>query len=329
MGTQLITNIEQAMLSVLDNYQMERLRQVLRHELHGLRQSDAEATDVTADEYNARVAASFIDAKRIEGCSERTLIFYNATIAAMTRAVGKHVKHMTTDDLRSYLGQYHQGGASKVTTDNVRRNLNSFFTWLEAEDYIIKSPMRRIHRIKSGKIYKSGYTDEELEKIRSTCDCQRDAAIINMLASTGMRVGELVKLNRADIDFENRECIVCGKGNKERKVFFDARAKMLLAEYLASRTDENPALFVSLQPPYKRFNIGGVETRLRTIGERLGIAKAHPHKFRRTLATMAIDKGMPLEQVQNMLGHQNSDTTLLYAMVKQENVKTSHRKYLS
>ena len=164
--------------------------------------------------------------------------------------------------------------------------------------------------------------------MRDSADCVRDLAIIDMLASTGMRVGELVKLNKADIDFQNRECVVLGKGNKQRKVYFDARTKIHLKKYLASRCDDNEALFVSLQKPYNRLQISGVEIRLRELGKKLNLNKVHPHKFRRTLATMAIDKGMPIEQVQQLLGHQSVDTTLQYAMVNQNNVKASHKKYI-
>jgi len=152
--------------------------------------------------------------------------------------------------------------------------------------------------------------------------------LIDILASTGMRVGELVLLNRDDVNFEERECVVFGKGSKERIVYFDARAKIHLQNYLNARNDDNPALFVSLKAPYNRLKIGGVEVRLRELGKKLNLPKVHPHKFRRTLATMAIDKGMPVEQLQRLLGHQRIDTTLQYAMVKQSNVKIAHRKYI-
>ena len=164
--------------------------------------------------------------------------------------------------------------------------------------------------------------------MRDHSECVRDLAIIDMLASTGIRVGELVKLNRNDVDFENRECIVLGKGNKQRRVYFDARTKIHLQNYLKSRIDDNDALFVSLQKPFNRLLISGVEIRLRELGKKLELNKVHPHKFRRTLATMAIDKGMPIEQVQQLLGHQSVDTTLQYAMVNQNNVKLSHHRFI-
>ena len=268
----------------------------------------------------------FLSAKRIEGCSEKTLIYYKNTIQQMLDSIGKSVCTIVTEDLRTYLAEYQkEKQSSKVTIDNIRRIFSSFFSWLEDEDYIIKSPVRRIHRIKAASTIKETYTDEQLESMR---DNPRDLALIDILASTGMRVGELVLLNRDDISFDERECIVFGKGDKERMVYFDARTKIHLQNYLDSRTDNNEALFVSLKAPYNRMKIGGIELRLREMGKRLNIEKVHPHKFRRTLATVAIDKGMPIEQLQKLLGHQRIDTTLQYAMVKQSNVKIAHRKYI-
>lgn len=271
----------------------------------------------------------FIAAKRVEGCSDKTLHYYESTIRNMLNALQKEVCHVSTEDLRIYLDTYQQRGTvSKVTMDNVRRILSSFFSWLEDEDYIVKSPVRRIHKVKTGKTVKETYSDESLELMRDCCETTRDLAMIDLLSSTGMRVGELVKLNRDDVDFENRECVVFGKGNKQRRVYFDARTKIHLMRYLKERTDTNEALFVSHLRPNNRLQISGVEITLRKIGRALNLAKVHPHKFRRTLATMAIDKGMPIEQVQQLLGHQSIDTTLQYAMVNQANVKSSCKKFI-
>ena len=267
--------------------------------------------------------------KRVEGCSEKTLTYYQKTIQAMVESVGKTPQQMTTEDLRDYLTKYQTSRkSSKVTIDNIRRILSSFFSWLEDEDHIVKSPVRRIHKVKTPKVVKTTFTDEELELMRDNCEDIRDLAMIDLLASTGMRVGELVALNRDDINFTERECVVSGKGNKQRLVYFDARAKIHLQNYLDSRTDNEAALFVTLRAPYERLQIGGVEARLRELGQSLNISNVHPHKFRRTMATNAIDKGMPVEQVQQLLGHQKIDTTMHYAMVKQENVKQAHRKYI-
>ena len=323
MYTKIITEIEQKMQSTLDNKQMSELHQVLITVLSSL------GDDSTDEETERALLEAFLAAKKVEGCSDKSLRYYYSTIDNMLTNVGKTAKHITTDDLRQYLDAYQKSSkASKVTIDNIRRILSSFFSWLEEENHILKSPVMRIHKVKTGKTVKETYTDEALEIMRDSCETDRDLAMIDLLASTGMRVGEMVKLNRADIDFQERECIVFGKGDKERRVYFDARTKIHLMRYLESRNDSNPALFVSLQSPHNRLQISGVEVRLRVLGRRLGISKVHPHKFRRTLATMAIDKGMPIEQVQRLLGHQSIDTTLQYAMVNQNNVKISHQKFL-
>lgn len=326
MKQNLITDVVQAMLPFLNNAQTERLQEVLQHTLF-----DYEVTKIESEKEisEQNYMELFLAAKRIEGCSEKSLKYYKTTIEMMIATVGKSVKHIKTDDIRRYLTKYQEKKkSSKVTIDNIRRILSSFFSWLEDEDYILKSPVRRIHKVKIGTNIKETYSDEALELMRDNCTEPRDLAMIDMLASTGMRVGEMVLLNINDIDFNERECIVFGKGNKERVVYFDARTKIHLQNYLNSRTDDNPALFVSLKAPHERLKIGGIETRLREFGKQLGLHKVHPHKFRRTLATMAIDKGMPIEQLQQLLGHRKIDTTLQYAMVKQSNVKIAHRKYI-
>ena len=319
--------ILQQMLPYLDNAQMAQLQKVLEHTLWNCTISE-KVCDGSENE-NGNKADLFLASKRVEGCSEKTLAYYKSTIEAALSTVGKDIRHIETEDLRQYLTEYQRRKQSrKVTIDNIRRILSSFFSWLEDEDYILKSPVRRIHRVKTSTTIKETYSDEALETMRDSCQNLRDLAIIDMLASTGMRVGEMVRLNRSDIDYNERECVVFGKGEKERLVYFDARTKIHLQNYLASRTDTEPALFVTLRAPFKRLQIGGVETRLREMGKQLDIPKVHPHKFRRTLATVAIDKGMPIEQLQQLLGHQRIDTTLKYAMVKQSNVKLAHRKYI-
>ena len=326
MKQNLITEVVQGMLPYLNNAQTEKLQEVLAHALFSY---EVTKTDKDANISEQNLVELFLAAKRIEGCSEKSLKYYESTIMAMLDELHKEVKQIDTDDIRSYLTEYQaRKKSSKVTIDNIRRILSSFFSWLEDEDYILKSPVRRIHKVKTGTNIKETYSDEALELMRDSCTELRDLAMIDMLASTGMRVGEMVLLNREDINFNERECVVFGKGDKERIVYFDARTKIHLQNYLQSRTDDDPALFVSLQAPHNRMSIGGIEVRLRQIGNRLGLNKVHPHKFRRTLATMAIDKGMPIEQLQQLLGHKRIDTTLQYAMVKQSNVKIAHRKYI-
>ncbi len=311
------------MSDTLDNTQLGKLHSVLNSCFDLLSEkNDYECTD-------EELVASFISAKRVEGCSEKTLKYYASTLNNVGSKIGLPLREMTTNDIRVHLAEYQNSNkVSKITIDNVRRILSSFYSWLEDEDFILKSPVRRIKKVKVSKVVKDVYSDESMETMRDNCKNLRDLAMIDLLASTGMRVGELVNLDRADIDFQNRECVVLGKGDKERLVYFDARTKVHLHNYLESRNDDNPALFVSLNQPSERLLISGVEKRLRDLGRRLNINKVHPHKFRRTLATKAIDKGMPIEQVQKLLGHQKIDTTLEYAMVNQANVKISHRKFI-
>ncbi|SFJ10890.1 Site-specific recombinase XerD [Terrisporobacter glycolicus] len=323
----LIIEIEQRMTKLLDNSQMEGLHNVLTNTFKGLSITKKEETTNSHDKVN--YCDMFIYAKKVEGCSPKSIKYYKTTLENMLKVLQKPAKHITTEDLRKYLGDYNnEGNCSKVTIDNIRRIISSFFSWLEEENHILKSPVRRIHKIKTEKVVKETYTDENIEIMRDNCAEIRDLAMIDLLNSTGMRVGELVKLNIKDVNFNERECVVFGKGDKQRKVYFDARTKIHLQDYLHSRSDDNEALFVSLLKPHKRLQISGVEIRMRKLGRQLNINKVHPHKFRRTLATRAIDKGMPIEQVQQLLGHSKIDTTLQYAMVNQNNVKVSHRKYI-
>lgn len=327
MKEKLITQITADMAKHLSVQQLENLQKVLSAAFVNV--EVAEIKSANKQKSNSKLLELFISAKRIEGCSEKSLKYYKIVIENMFTSLKTAIRDLTTSDLRTYLGHYQQERkSSKVTIDNMRRIFSSFFGWLEDEDYILKSPVRRIHKIKTDKTIKETFSDEGLELLRDACDEIRDLTMIDLLASTGMRVGELVKLNREDINFYERECLVFGKGNSERIVYFDARTKIHLINYLDSRQDDNPALFVSLSSPFNRLLIGGVETRLRQIGEKANLNKVHPHKFRRTLATRAIDKGMPIEQAQHLLGHVKIDTTMHYAMVNQANVKNSHRKYI-
>ncbi|MCE5287564.1 MAG: tyrosine-type recombinase/integrase [Pelosinus sp.] len=330
MKDKLITQIQASMASMLNSAQLEELRWVLTNVLHGVEITQKQASPLEKIKENGGLLDVFIAAKRIEGCSEKSLKYYGSTVCQMLGGVDKPVREISTDDLRGYLAGYQKDRkSSKVTIDNMRRIFSSFFGWLEDEDYILKSPVRRIHKVKTDKPIKETFSDESLELLRDACEEIRDLAMVDLLASTGMRVGELTNLNREDVNFHERECVVLGKGGSERVVYFDARAKIHLLNYLGSRSDTNSALFVSLTLPYERLLIGGVETRLREIGRRADMQKVHPHKFRRTLATRAIDKGMPIEQVQRLLGHVKIDTTMHYAMVNQTNVKNSHRKFIS
>ena len=322
METKLV-NILNVIAEYLNIAQLKKLQEVLLDQLTDKEPSKSETS-------NAEYLTLFLDAKKIEGCSDRTLKYYRSSVEHMLHHIKTPVRKITTDEVRSYLSAY-QGinNCSKVTVDNVRRNISSFFSWLEEEDYILKSPMRRIHKIKTKKSVKEVISDEAIELMRDSCTEVRDLAMIDLLYSTGIRVGELVNLDIADVDMEQRECVVYGKGDKERRVYFDVKAKIHLQTYLNSRTDDNPALFVTLGAPHARLKISGVEIRLLSIGRQLGLTRIHPHKFRRTMATRAIDKGMPIEKVQKILGHSQIDTTMQYAIVNQTNVKTSHQKFIA
>ena len=311
------------MAEVLNAAQLKKLQEVL---LKHLADNSLEQKDISNYEY----LKMFLEAKQIEGCSERTIKYYRVTIEHLLKNVQNPIRKITTEMMREYLVDYQKiNNCGKTTVDNIRRNISSFFSWLEEEDYILKSPMRLIHKIKTKKAVKNIITDEEIEKLRDNCRNLRDTAMIDLLYSNGIRVGELVKLNIEDINFSERECVVFGKGDKERKVYFDAKSKIHLKNYIESRTDNNPALFVTLNAPYDRLKISGVEIRIRELGRLLNLEKIHPHKFRRTMATRAIDKGMPIEQVQKILGHSQIDTTMQYAIVNQNNVKASHRRYIA
>ena len=318
-----IVSILDAMGETLNASQLKKLQEVLLRHL-----SENRLVQNAVD--NHEYLAMFLNAKRIEGCSERTIQYYKATVEHLLGKLVDPIRKISTEMIRQYLVDYQTiNNCSKVTVDNIRRNISSFFSWLEEEDYILKSPMRRIHKIKTTKTVKSIITDEDIDRLRDECICKRDVAIIDLLYSTGIRVGELVHLNIEDINFNERECIVLGKGDKERRVYFDAKTKIHLQEYLLTRHDSNNALFVSLDKPHRRLKISGVEVRLRLLGRALGMERIHPHKFRRTMATRAIDKGMPVEQVQKILGHSQIDTTMQYAIVNQNNVRESHRRYIA
>lgn len=318
-----LVNILNEMAEYLSISQMKKLQEVL---LKNMKEQEENISETSNYDY----LKMFIAAKKIEGCSDRTVTYYKSTVEHLLKCIDTPIRKITTDEIRSYLAQYQEkGGCSKTTIDNIRRNISSFFSWLEEEDYILKSPMKRIHKIKTVQPVKETISDELIERLRDACLCKRDLAIVDLLYSTGIRVGELVRLNIDDISFEERECVVFGKGDKERRVYFDAKSKLHLQDYLKERDDDNPALFVTLDAPHQRLKISGVEIRIRSLGRSINAEKIHPHKFRRTMATRAIDKGMPIEQVQKILGHSQIDTTMQYAMVNQSKVKNAHRKYIA
>lgn len=332
MKTEVISNITKDMEDSLTDYQLNKLKESLIINFEGVEfiiKTDELKHQEELDE-NKNMIDSFISSKQVEGCSERTIKYYKEIIGKFVNTFDKSIKQISTNEIRNYLSNYKDNSSCGSTTiDNIRRVLSSFFSWLEDEDYIIKSPVRRIHKIKTAVVVKEVLTDENLERLRDECANIRDLSLVELLISTGMRVGELVNLNINSLNFEDRSCIVLGKGNKEREVYFDAKTKLHLKEYISKRNDSNDALFVSMREPHQRLSISGIELIIRTLGINSNINKVHPHKFRRTLATMAIDKGMPVEQVQKLLGHVKIETTMNYALVNQSNVKISHRRYIA
>lgn len=332
MKTEVIANITKDMRDILTDYQLNKLKESLIfnfEDIDFIIKTDEIKHQEDLDE-NVRIINNFISSKEVEGCSDRTIKYYYEIIFKFVDSFDKSIKNISTEDIRNYLSEYKEkSNCNSITIDNIRRVLSSFFSWLEDEDYIVKSPVRRIHKIKTATTVKDVLTDENLERLRDECNNVRDLSLIELLISTGMRVGEVVNLNVDDLNFEGRSCVVLGKGNKQREVYFDAKTKLHLKQYLCNRNDNNDALFVSLRKPYQRLSISGIELILRKIGISANITNVHPHKFRRTLATMAIDKGMPIEQVQKLLGHVKIETTMHYAMVNQNNVKISHRKYIA
>lgn len=327
---EILNEIAGGVKDVLRDEQIHQVVDTIKSVLSKYEITKKTSNEERREKENTELLDTFLSAKKIEGCSDKTIHYYQSSIGKLLKGLAKHIKEISTNDIRRYLAVVQEENSlSKVTIDNLRRIFSSFFSWLEDEDYIDKSPVRRIHKVRTDTLVKEVLSDENIETLRDSCNESRDLAMIDLLLSTGVRVGELVKMNRADIDFQERQCKVFGKGNKEREVYFNARTKIHLQRYLESRTDDNPALFVTLSKPHTRLTISGIEVRLRKIGKVVHIDKVHPHKFRRTLATMAIDRGMPIEQVQKLLGHVRIDTTLHYAMVNQQNVKIAHRKFIN
>lgn len=326
----ILNDIVSEIKDVLSDKQLMQVSNSIKDVLAKYEINKKASNEERREKENTELLETFLSAKKIEGCSDKTIHYYQSSIGKLLKGLSKSIKEICTNDIRCYLADIQEkNDLSKVTIDNLRRIFSSFFSWLEDEDYIAKSPVRRIHKVRTDTLVKEVLSDENIETLRDNCNELRDLAMIDLLLSTGVRVGELVKMNREDIDFQERQCKVFGKGNKEREVYFNARTKIHLQRYLESRTDDNPALFVTLSKPHTRLTISGVEVRLRKMGKVVHIDKVHPHKFRRTLATMAIDRGMPIEQVQKLLGHVRIDTTLHYAMVNQQNVKIAHRKFIN
>ena len=279
-------------------------------------------------EHNERIILDFIQTKRLEGCTVDTLSHYSETMFLFAKNIYKYFEDLTSNDIREFLSDYqNKRGVTNQTMNNMRGVFSSFFSFMQSEEYIIYNPMDKVHKIRCETQVKKAFSDEEICRLTDSCVNCRELAMIDFLNYTGVRVSELCKLNIEDINFITREGIVKGKGKKERIIYINANVKIHLMKYLEFRIDNNPALFVTEREPYDRLTKSGVEYIVSKVGQRAGVSNCHPHRFRRTLATRLIDRGVPIEQVQSILGHNKLDTTLIYAKVNEKNVKLSHQKF--
>lgn len=282
---------------------------------------------ISNEEYMRR----FLALKTVKGCTERTVRYYRMTLQKFFLMICKPVPNIEANDIRAYLAvRERRDGVSKTTLDNELRNLRSFFHTMLAEEYIAKDPTLKIDKIKAPKKVKKPFTELELEKIRAACKTEKQRAIVELLYSTGCRVSELVGIDRDEIDGD--QVIVHGKGAKDRICYLNPRAKLALDAYLATRKDNYPALFIGenvcTHVLSERIDKGSIESMMRRIGKRAGVENVHPHRFRRTAATLALRRGMPIDQVSKMLGHEQLSTTQVYAITDQYDLKRSHEKYM-
>ncbi len=330
MKDEFIARVMALMLPVINSEQCSELKTALHMALQDYELAERCTEVMDIDKSYVHYLQMFLIRKRTEGKSERTLEQYKLHLTNMLQYLNTQIDRITENDLFVYLAKYKkERGVSNVYLDNIRLVFSSFFGWLNAKGYIPKNPARGLEPIKREKRIKKPLSDEELERLRRTCEQERDLALLEFLYSTGVRVSELIALNRRDIDFYGKNVVVYGKGNKERETYLTATSCLHLKAYLDNRSDDNEALFVSSKKPHTRLTVAGIEGILKKIGGSAGVEKVHPHRFRRTMATNALKKGMPLEEVKELLGHTKLDTTMIYCTVSKENVKHSHQKYMS
>ncbi len=327
---ELIDNVLQRMAGFLDQMQMQELKTALAVSMDGLdiRKEQTElSTEVTDNwEYSRR----FLQAMVVAGSSPGTIKQYRMHIRMLFEDVRKPIFEITDDDLMLHLArQKYQRKLSNRYLNLKRIVFRSFFGWLRRKKYILENPAELLDQIKYDETLKKPYSDEEREKIRCSCQRERDLALVDVLYSTAARVSEVAALDRSDIDFVENGCIVHGKGGKERPVYLNASAAYHLQMYLHSRTDGNPALFVSSCRPYERLSRSGIEAILRRLGNHAGVDNVHPHRYRRTALTNAANRGMPLQDVQSLAGHASPNTTMIYCTVDRSKVKAEHRMYLA
>lgn len=327
----LIDNILYDLELLLNGRQINQLNKTLNHILgdYDILSADEEIKIENVEEFNNDLINRFKSIKKLEGLSPLSIEGYTREIHSFLKFYEQPLVNVTGEDIKEYLTyKLEVDLVSLNTLDNYRRFLNTFFRTLLLENLIKRNPVKKIDRIKVPYRLKKPFTKEEIILMRMEIDNLRDKSMFEMLLSSGVRVGELSNIKINDINFNDNSVYVIGKGNKERKTYFSEEARILLQMYLKSRTDNNPYLFVSHNKPYKKLGKSGIGTIIRRIGLNAGVKKAHPHRFRRTMATNAISKGIPIEQVQQLLGHETVDTTTIYAITDDNMVNFAHKKYI-
>lgn len=330
MKDEIVSSVLQEMMSFLNNEQLIALKETLRAKLCKYDIKEKETGLMRIDNNAMNYLQVFVNSFRQNGKSEGTVEQYQGHLGRMLSYIGKNVQEIVDDDLIDYMHKYRQ--LRKVSgryLNNMRLVFNSFFRWLQRRKVIQRNPVDGLEPIKYRQTVKKPLSPEELEKVRCACERERDLAIVEFLYSSAVRVSELTALNRDDICWESDDVMVLGKGNKEREVYLNARAHLHLRQYLESREDDNPALFVGEREPHERLTRAGVEYIIKKLGVAAGVDNVHPHRFRRTSATDLLRMGMPIEQVQELLGHTKIETTRIYCTVTKEQVKSSHRRYMS
>ena len=330
MKDEIVMRVIQEMTPILNRDQLDSLKETIRAVLCGYDVQRRETAVRCVDQNGPDYLRTYLETIRQNGKSEGTIDQYRLHIGRMLAYIGKDVQQIEDDDLIDYLHRYKQiRQVSGRYLNNMRLVFNSFFRWLQRRKVILRNPVDGLEPIKYRQTVKKPLSPEELEKVGCAREQERDLAIVEFLYSSAVRVSELTRLNREDIRWKSDDVMVLGKGNKEREVYLNARAHLHLRQYLDSRTDNNPALFVTARAPHERLTRAGVEYIITELGRAAGVENVHPHRFRRTAATDLLRMGMPIEQVQELLGHVKIETTRIYCTVTREQVRASHRRYMS
>lgn len=327
-----VNNVLTDMDHILTSRQLTELNNILQEAVRNYSISSDEKlyADIDYKELNEKLLQQFLDDKKLVGLSEKSLALYDSCIRYGVRIIDKGFDSITHEDIQDFFDYCIEVNHTSMTTiDNYRRIFNTFYNYCVTNGLLYKNPILKMNAVKKVKKIKQAFSHEEIIYLRENIQTLRDKAIFELLLSSGMRVGELVQLNHKDLNMNDCTVIVHGKGNKEREVFFNELAKISILRYLESRTDTNPALFVALQSPHNRFTVGGVETMFRNLGKRAGVTKVHPHRFRRHFATSLINKGVHIEQVQQLLGHAEIETTQMYIVNDDDEIKYNHKRYIN